>query len=110
PSPFSYYAEQKKGLIQIRVTGSFPVVKESPLSNVLGAPSYTLPTDCVTLAKTLASSSLETEPPGTEPNLWDIHGTPGAAPEGEETEVGSGGNPALGCTSGHKSHHSSPVH
>jgi hypothetical protein len=107
PTPFSNSGERDKGLIQIRVTGSFPVVKESPLSNILEASSYTLPTDWATLAKTLASSSLETEPPGTEPNLWDIHGTPGAAAEGEETEVNEAGSPTTVCTTGHKSTHSS---
>ena len=49
----------------------------------------------------LASSSEETEPPGTEPNLWDIHGTPGAAGEGEETEsFYLLGDPTKVCTSG----------
>jgi hypothetical protein len=77
PSPFSDPSgPTDKGLVQIRVTGSFPVVKESPLSNVLSKSSYTLPSDWATLAETLASSSEETEPPGTNPGLWDIHGTP----------------------------------
>jgi hypothetical protein len=77
PSPFSDPSgPTDKGLVQIRVTGSFPVVKESPLSNILSKSSYTLPSDWATLAETLASSSEETEPPGTNPGLWDIHGTP----------------------------------
>jgi hypothetical protein len=78
PSPFNPQTatNEDKGLIQIKVTGSFPVVKESPLSNILPNPSYTLPSDWATLAETLASSSEETEPPGSNPMLWDIHGTP----------------------------------
>jgi hypothetical protein len=81
PSPFesNLGKEQDKGLIQIKVTGSFPVVSEAPLHNILPNPSYTLPTDWQTLAQTLSSSSEETEPPGSEPKLWDIHGTPGEA-------------------------------
>jgi hypothetical protein len=75
PSPFSG-EETDKGLVQIKVTGSFPVVKEAPLSNILTSSSYTLPEEWKTLAETLSSSSEETEPPGTEPKLWDIHGTP----------------------------------
>lgn len=78
PSPFdpSTAPNQHKGLIQIRVTGSFPVVSESPLSNILTESSYTLPEAWPTLAGILASSSEETEPPGTNPGLWDIHGSP----------------------------------
>jgi hypothetical protein len=117
PSPFPGTWPTKgedKGLVQIKVTGSFPVVKESPLSNILpggtgseeGKDVYTLPTDWVTLADTLASGSAnegeteETEPPGSNPGLWDIHGTPGAAGEGEETAVDSLGDPSEVCTSG----------
>jgi outer membrane biosynthesis protein TonB len=81
PSPFNpqQASNEDKGLVQIKVTGSFPVIKESPLSNILTNASYTLPNDWVTLADTLASSSEETEPPGSEPGLWDIHGTPSEA-------------------------------
>ena len=81
PSPFNPQTatNEDKGLIQIKVTGNFPVVKESPLSNILLNPSYTLPRDWATLAKTLASSSEETEPPGSNEMLWDIHGTPSEA-------------------------------
>jgi hypothetical protein len=75
PSPFSG-EESDKGLVQIKVTGSFPVLKEAPLHNVLEEEKYTLPEAWPTLAKALASSSEETEPPGTNPGLWDIHGTP----------------------------------
>ncbi|HSZ69591.1 MAG TPA: hypothetical protein VK756_04450 [Solirubrobacteraceae bacterium] len=79
PSPFSPEGatNEDKGLIQIKVTGSFPVVKESPLSNILESSSYTLPEAWEELAKNLASSSEETEAPGTNPGLWDIHGSPG---------------------------------
>jgi hypothetical protein len=101
PTPFVYDPSNiDKGLVQIRVTGSFPVVKESPLSNILAASSYTLPTDWTTLASQLASSSEETEPPGSEPALWDIHGTPGAAAEGEETRIEPAGDPSKVCGSG----------
>ncbi len=95
PSPFPGTPITKgedKGLIQIKVTGSFPVVKESPLSNILTSPSYTLPESWEELAKTLSSSSEEEEPPGTNPGLWDIHGTPG---EGTTTNAGSGINDPL---------------
>jgi hypothetical protein len=96
PSPFSGGAEEDEGLIQIKVSGSFPVIAGTPLSNLLPEPSYTLPADWTTLAETLSSSQEETEPPGTNPMLWDIHGTPAEDPwhsnsnEYEESEVGSG--------------------
>ena len=79
PSPFDpeTATNQDEGLIQIKVTGEFPVVKEAPLSNILPEASYKLPEAWPTLAKALASSSEETEPPGTNPELWDIHGSPG---------------------------------
>lgn len=86
PSPFSG-ANEDKGLVQIRVTGSFPVIEESPLHNILEKPSYTLPADWVTLAKALASESEEVEPPGTNPSLWDIHGTPGEATTSNESSI-----------------------
>jgi hypothetical protein len=78
PSPFnpSPSFNEEKGLIQIKVTGSFPVVKEAPLSNVLTEPEYTLPEAWPVLAEKLASASEETEPPGSNPGLWDIHGSP----------------------------------
>jgi hypothetical protein len=100
PTPFGSEGGEDEGLVQVRVTGSFPVLESSPLSNILSDSSYTLPTDWATLAGVLSSSSEETEPPGTEPNLWDIHGTPGAADEGEETVVDSLGDPTEVCTSG----------
>jgi len=78
PSPFhpSSSFNEEKGLIQVKVTGSFPVVKEAPLSNVLTEPEYTLPEAWPVLAEKLASASTEDEPPGTNPSLWDIHGSP----------------------------------
>jgi hypothetical protein len=100
PTPFNSQQEEDKGLVQVRVTGSFPVVGESPLSNILASPSYTLPTDWTALAGALASSSEEREPPGTEPKLWDVHGTPGGAAEGEETAVNSLGDATKVCTTG----------
>jgi hypothetical protein len=94
PSPFdpTTATNQDKGLIQIKVTGSFPVVAESPLSNILPNSSYTLPADWATLAGTLASSSDETESPGSNPGLWDIHGTPS---EATTTNAGSVSNDPL---------------
>ena len=94
PSPFdpATATNEDKGLVQIRVTGSFPVIKESPLHNILENPVYTLPSDWQLLAETLASSSNETEPPGTNPGLWDIHGTPS---EATTTNEGSGTNDPL---------------
>jgi hypothetical protein len=79
PSPFDTDSATNadKGLIQIKITGSFPVIKEAPLSNILPKETYTLPEDWAELAGTLASSSGETEPPGSNPGLWDIHGSPG---------------------------------
>ncbi len=90
PSPFdpSTAPNQHKGLIQIRVTGTFPVVKESPLSNLLGEETYTLPEAWPTLAGILASSTEETEPPGTNPGLWDIHGSPANGNPNEATTEG----------------------
>jgi hypothetical protein len=77
PSPFSEPgAKTDKGLIQVKVTGSFPVEPGSLLSNLLPDASYTLPESWPTLADTLATSSEELEPEGTNPGLWDIHGTP----------------------------------
>jgi hypothetical protein len=77
PSPFSEpEAKSDKGLIQIKVTGSFPVEEGSALHNILPESSYTLPSSWETLAKALATSSEELEPEGTNPGLWDIHGTP----------------------------------
>jgi hypothetical protein len=107
PSPFSEpEGNTDKGLIQVKVTGSFPVVKESPLSNILSEPSYTLPEAWPTLAKTLADSSEENEEPGSNPGLWDIHGTPGDDPGSEnpngyeETAVDSSGEASKVCTTG----------
>ena len=81
PSPFDSETatNEDKGLVQIKVTGNFPVVEKTPLSNILTKSEYTLPGDWETLAKALSSSSEETEPPGSNPMLWDIHGTPSEA-------------------------------
>ncbi len=85
PSPFSEpESNADKGLVQVKETGSFPVEEGSLLHNILpggtgsepGKDVYTLPTDWATLADALASSSEELEPPGTNPDLWDIHGSP----------------------------------
>jgi hypothetical protein len=89
PSPFSEpESNADKGLVQVKETGSFPVEEGSLLHNVLpggtgsepGKDVYTLPTDWATLAGALASSSEELEPPGTNPDLWDIHGSPEEGP------------------------------
>ncbi|HEY5192997.1 MAG TPA: hypothetical protein VIJ39_03870 [Solirubrobacteraceae bacterium] len=81
PSPFNpeTATNEDKGLVQIKVTGNFPVEAETPLSKILLKPIYTLPSEWQTLAETLSSSSEEIEPPGTNPMLWDIHGTPSEA-------------------------------
>jgi hypothetical protein len=81
PSPFDSETatNEDKGLVQIKVTGNFPVVEKTPLSNILTKSEYTLPSDWKTLAETLSSSSEETEPPGSNSMLWDIHGTPSEA-------------------------------
>lgn len=88
PSPFepSTASNQEKGLIQIKVTGSFPVEPSSLLHNVLPEASYTLPESWPTLADALATSSEELEPAGANPGLWDIHGTPGEGTDPNEFE------------------------
>jgi len=81
PSPFSEpESNADKGLVQVKVTGSFPVEPSSLLHNVLPEASYTLPESWPTLAGALASSSEELEPPGTNADLWDIHGSPEDGP------------------------------
>ncbi len=81
PTPFSEPGSTTDtGLIQVKVTGSFPVEEGSPLRNILPEASYTLPESWATLAGVLASSSGETEPPGSNPYLWDIHGDPEDGP------------------------------
>jgi hypothetical protein len=61
------------GLIDIRVTGSFPV-EDAEDQAFLGADSFTLPSQWATLADKLATSSIYNT--GITPNLWDIHGGP----------------------------------
>jgi hypothetical protein len=81
PSPFSEpESSSDQGLVQVKVTGSFPIESSSPLHNLLPEASYTLPESWETLADALASSSGETEPPGSNPGLWDIHGSPEDGP------------------------------
>jgi hypothetical protein len=81
PSPFSEpESSADQGLVQVKVTGSFPVEPAAPLHNVLPEASYNLPESWETLADALASSSGETEPPGSNPGLWDIHGSPEEGP------------------------------
>jgi hypothetical protein len=90
PSPFepATATNQDKGLVEIKVTGSFPVELGSALHNILPEASYTLPESWETLAKTLATSSEEKEPEGSNPDLWDIHGTPSEATTWNEAEPG----------------------
>jgi hypothetical protein len=84
PSPFSEpESSADQGLVQVKVTGSFPVEPTSPLHNVLPEASYSLPASWETLADALASSSGETEPPGSNPGLWDIHGSPEESPNSD---------------------------
>ncbi len=61
------------GLVQIKVTGTFPV-EDATEAAFLGAGSFTLPNDWAKLASRLATSS--TQPTGVDPSLWDIHGGP----------------------------------
>jgi len=75
--------ESNSGLVQVKETGSFPVEEGSLLHNVLPAASYTLPESWPTLAGALATSSEELEPPGTKPDLWDIHGSPFEGPNSD---------------------------
>jgi hypothetical protein len=101
PTPFSEpETNSDKGLLQVKVTGSFPVEKDSALHNILNEESYTLPESWPTLAGKLATASEELEPEGTNPNLWDIHGSPGDStetaafgpfdPEATETLISNG--------------------
>lgn len=93
PSPFTPDSSHlDRGLIQIKVTGSFPIVPGVPLGNILKESSYTLPAAWPTLAKVLASSEEDREPPGSDPGLWDIHGT---ALEGTTPSKGGGTEGAL---------------
>jgi hypothetical protein len=97
PSPFEPKTpEEDLGLVQIKVSGKFPVITGTPLSNILPDDEYTLPTDWATLAKTLSSSSEATDEPGDNPGLWDIHGTPGRVSGSPYEETGT---PQL-CTTG----------
>ncbi len=91
PSPFepATAPNQDKGLIQIKVTGSFPVELGSSLHGLLPEASYTLPASWETLAKTLATSSEEPEQQGANPGLWDIHGTPSEGTTPNEAEPGN---------------------
>jgi hypothetical protein len=89
PSPFEGSPEEDLGLVQIKVSGNFPVKEEAPLHNILPRNEYTLPADWQELAETLSSSAEATDEPGDDPGLWDIHGSPGLAGEGEETKLGT---------------------
>jgi hypothetical protein len=77
PSPFSGNPEEEDlGLVQVKVSGNFPVKEEAPLHNLLPDEEYTLPVDWAELAGVLSSSSETTDEPGDDPGLWDIHGSP----------------------------------
>jgi hypothetical protein len=72
------------GLVQVRVTGSFPIEDQPPATTnanyfktITGGanPSYiTLPNQYVALANLMAASSTQYQ--GTDGGLWDIHGSP----------------------------------
>ncbi|MGA3363084.1 MAG: hypothetical protein ABSD82_13770 [Solirubrobacteraceae bacterium] len=76
--------DTNNGLVQIRVTGSFPVEDQPPATTNEqyfqgitggGNPStITLPTQWVALANLMAESSTSYQ--GTNGSLWDIHGSP----------------------------------
>ncbi len=81
------------GLVDIRVTGSFPIEDQPPATtnvSYFGATSFTLPRDWAKLAGILATSAIN--PTGTQPNLWDIHG----GPTNTLTHVGTGPYPIAG--------------
>ena len=81
PSPLSEpESNADQGLVQVKVTGSFPVEKGSALHNLLPEENYELPASWPTLADALATSSEELEPEGSNPGLWDIHGSPEDSP------------------------------
>ena len=115
PTPFVETPEEDLGLIQVKVTGDFPVedpdmaayLGESPTTH--SDTEWQLPGDWPTLAEKLAESSElpnEVKPPVSgdhEKNskyLWDIHGTPGEVNGEEETAVDPTGEESLVCTSG----------
>ena len=68
------------GLVDIRVTGTFPIEDAPPSTtnlNYFGVRRrlhYTLPADWAKLAGILATSS--TQNTAVQPDLWDIHGGP----------------------------------
>jgi hypothetical protein len=67
------------GLVDVRVTGSFPIEDQPPATTnaqYFGATSFTLPRDWKKLAGILADSSTRGSNPGSNPGLWDIHGGP----------------------------------
>jgi hypothetical protein len=81
-----YSAPCNNGLVNIRVTGSFPVEDQPPATTNLnkfgsidgGANPGTinLPSQWAALAGLLADSSTTGSSPGSNPSLWDIHGGP----------------------------------
>jgi hypothetical protein len=72
------------GLVQVRVTGSFPIEDQVPattnaqyfqtITGGANPSSITLPNQWVALANLMAASSTSYQ--GTNGNLWDIHGGP----------------------------------
>jgi len=76
--------DTNNGLVQIRVTGSFPIEDQPPATTneqyfqgITGGgnpSSITLPTQWVALANLMAESSTSYQ--GTNGSLWDIHGSP----------------------------------
>jgi len=114
--PSAPYQEEDtdRGLIQVKVTGSFPV-EDPDMEAYLGGSSFELPSAWPHLATKLAESSETASDVAELPyakgvvskdheaNLWDIHGTPGRVNGPEETAVDSLGDPELICTSGNGS-------
>lgn len=116
PTPFVWNpAHEDKGLIQIRVTGSFPVLDEDMQAYLGTSPTtgsstkWQLPQDWATLAAKLAESSESKEAVESagikalsynhQAKLWDIHGTPGLS-NGEEAIVEPTNETGLVCKSG----------
>jgi hypothetical protein len=79
--------DTNNGLLDIRVTGSFPVEDAPPSTTNTGyfcgvsgggGCTFTLPHDWAELAGIMATSSVQNT--GVEPDLWDIHGGPTNTP------------------------------
>jgi hypothetical protein len=100
--------DHNNGLIDIRVSGTFPIEDDGEAvtnsqffgsidgpSTTGGPPVVTLPAEWPKLAALMADSSTNGSSPGSDPNLWDIHGGP-TNPD-THPEYVSTGSPAIPC-------------